>query len=160
MENIKIGKLTLCSFNKDNKDHMLFLKKILKDESIIKRFQGFLPNLLKNTNDIFGKGFLLSLDNETTGYVDFGNFNNEEEAVYIRELVDKDKRHLGYGTLILSEVCDYVFKTYTFVYKIKARIAPDNIKSIMMAYNAGFINDRDDYYSLSNPYTKEMNIKK
>lgn len=102
----------------------------------------------------------MSLDNKIIGYVDFGNFNNEEEAVYIRELVDKDKRHLGYGTLILSEVCDYVFKTYPFVYKIKARIAPDNIKSIMMAYNAGFINDRDDYYSLSNPYTKEMNIKK
>lgn len=160
MDNINIGKLSLCFFDKDNKEHMLFLKKILKDESVIKRFQGFLPHLLKSANDIFGKGFFLSLNNELIGYVDFGNFNEKEEAVYVRQLVDKDKRSKGYGRLILSEVCDYVFKTYPFIHKIKARIAPDNINSIMMVYNAGFINDRDDYYSLSNPYIKNSNIKK
>lgn len=66
---------------------------------------------------------------------------------------------MGYGSSILSEVCNYAFKTYPFISKVKAKITNDNIKSIMMAYNAGFINDKDDYYSLSNPYIKEDNKK-
>lgn len=159
MKNIKIGEFHLCSFDKNNKNHMLFLKKILKDDSVIKRFQGFLPHLLKDTNDIFDKGFFVSKNNELIGYVDFDNFSKEEQAVYIRQMIDKEKRGLGYGSSILSEVCNYVFKTYPFVTKVKARIAKDNVKSIMMAYNAGFINDIDDYYTLSNPSIKQDNKK-
>lgn len=57
MRDIKMNTLSLCRFNKGNKEHVNFLKEIISDETITKRFQGFLPNLLRNNHDDY-YGFL------------------------------------------------------------------------------------------------------
>lgn len=161
MNKIKMDTLSLCSFDKDNVHHMMFLKKLLKDETIKTRFQGLLPNLMRKPDDdtIIGKGFFIADENVLVGYVDIGNYNEEEKAVYIRQAIDKDERGKSYGAKTLLEVCDFIFRKYPLVENIKARIAHDNEASIKMALACGFTNIRDDYYGLQNPYIKSSKIK-
>ncbi len=160
MENIKLDTLSLCKFDKDNKYHMIFLKKLLNDETIKERFQGLLPKLMKNMDDcVIGKGFFIADNDKLIGYVDIGNYNANERAVYIRQAIDKDERGQSYGKKALIETCDFIFRTYSEVENIKARIAPDNEVSIRMAIACGFSNIRDDYYGIENPYIKNKKIK-
>lgn len=160
MKKIEMETLSLCKFDKDNKYHMIFLKKILADETIKERFQGLLPNLMKKVDDtIIGMGFFIADGDCLVGYVDIGDYNENEKAVYIRQAIDKDKRGKNYGQRALLEVCDLIFKEYPLVENIKARIAPDNEASIRMAIACGFANIRDDYYGIENPYIKNNRIK-
>lgn len=160
MKDIKMDTLSLCKFDKDNKYHMIFLKKILKDKTITERFQGFLPNLTKKYDGtIIGAGFFIADGDVLVGYIDIGNYNANEKAVYIRQTIDQDARGNGYGKRSLYEVCDFIFKEYPNVENIKARIAPDNEASIRMAVACGFTNIRDDYYGIENPYIKNNKIK-
>ena len=70
MKKIEMDTLSLCKFDKDNKDHMIFLKKLLADETIKERFQGLLPNLMKKTDDtIIGMGFFIADGDCLVGYV-------------------------------------------------------------------------------------------
>lgn len=160
MNDIKIGSLSLCSFDKDNKYHIIFLKKLIHDEDILNRFQGFLSKLNnKSSEDIFDKGFFVKNEDELIGYVDFGAYHEDDKSVYIREAIASDKRGKSYGKRILTEVTDYIFKTYPFIESVKARIASDNFASMSMAWNCGFIND-GEYFSLNKSYVKNTGYNK
>lgn len=160
MDDIKIGSLSLSRFDKDNKYHMIFFKKLIHDEDILNRFQGFLHNLNnKSSEDIFGKGFFVKDEDELIGYVDFGAYHEDDKSVYIREAIASDKRGKSYGKRTLTEVTDYIFRTYPFVESIKARIASDNYICISMAWDCGFTN-KGEYFTLDNPYIKNNNHSK
>ena len=155
MNKIKMDELDLCYFDKNNKSHVLFLKQVLSDDSITKRFSGFLPNLMKkNQNSIYGMGFLVEDNEKLIGYVDIGNYNKEEKCVYIRQAVDKNIRAKSYGKRILLEFTNFIFSNYPEVEKIKAKIHEDNIVSIKMAEACGFENSYNDFYELKNPFIK------
>jgi len=139
---------------------MVFFKELLKDETITNRFQGFLPNLMKNNDSsIIGKGFFIKDENQLIGYVDIGNYNESEHAVYIRQAISSNKRGMGYGKRSLFEICDLIFANYPEIENIKARIATDNVFSIEMAKACGFKWIRDDYYGITNPYIKNNKTK-
>lgn len=152
MENTEI--ITLVNFNKNNIDHLNFYKKLKNDEDIKKRFQGLLPNLLRQSNNNYylNKGFLVAINDILVGYIDIGAFNEQEEAVYFRGAIAKDFRGKSYGTLMLHNVADLIFKNYPFVKKIKLKIENDNTPSIIVAQKNGFKWDGKDYYYLENPY--------
>ncbi len=110
-------------------------------------------------DSIIGKGFFISDNGKLIGYIDIGNYNVNEKAVYIRQAIDQDVRGRNYGKRTLYELCDFIFREYPDVENIKARIASDNQASIRMALACGFTNIRDDYYGMENPYTKNNKIK-
>ena len=94
------------------------------------------------------------------GFVDIGQFNGEEEAVYLRGAIDKDKRGKHYGTLMLSETTDYIFANYPKVRNVKLKIDEDNKASLSTANACGFIWAGADYYVKGNPYEKQKGMSK
>lgn len=159
MEEIKLNTLSLKTFDKNNKEHLLFLKKLVRDESITNRFNGILPMLTKDTDEIIGKGFFISDKNKLVGFIEIGQFNIEEKCVYLRAAVDKDLRGQHYGKRTLEDVSNYLFQNYNKLESIKVKIAHDNIPSIKTAASCGYKWLRDDYYILNNPYLDKITKK-
>ena len=150
--------VSFTTFDKDNKEHINILKEMIKDEEITKRFQGYLPRLNNPNNTIFNKGFWITFNNTIVGYLDIGNYNKDEDCVYLRAAIFKEHRNKHLGTDMLKEACNYIFINYPFVNKIKLKIDNDNIASQKVAGNAGFIWERDDYYYLDNPNISKSNL--
>lgn len=145
-------KIKLVLFDINNEQHLSFYKELRKDESIFKWFQGLLPNLLRKTDDIFNKGFLLSYNKELIGYMDISNYIIEEEAVYIRGAIEKEHRGKSLGKKMLKDITEYIFNNYSYIRFIKSKVNKNNIASIKMATNAGFKNIYNDYYIIENPF--------
>lgn len=60
MIKISLETLDLVTFDKNNKEHLMFFKNILSDRTITKRFTGFLPRLNADTKEsVVGKGFFV-----------------------------------------------------------------------------------------------------
>ena len=149
---IKLETLSLISFDKNNPEHILFFKKILSDESIKKRFSGFLPRLNSNSSDIINKAFFVSDNNKLIGFIDIGAFNQEEKAIYLRGAIDKNERGFNYGHKMLDEISNYIFINHPMIEKIKLKIAYDNIASIKTAESCGFYSILNNYYEKNNPF--------
>ena len=121
--NIKLDTLSLVQFDKNNKDHVIFLKKIIHDDSIKNRFNGFINRLNSRVNNgILDRAFFVSNNACLIGFIDIGALNNEEKAVYLREAVDKDKRGNNYGNKILNEISNFIFLNYPDVEIIRLRM--------------------------------------
>lgn len=156
------NQISFTNFDKNNKEHILALKTILKDEEIINRFQGILPLLNKQDSQIFDRGFWVTFNNQIVGYLDVGKYNKEEDCVYLRAAIFSEHRNKHLGTMMLQNACDLIFLNYPFISKIKLKIAQNNIASQKVAGNAGFTWEKDDYYYLDNPNIIKSNssIKK
>ena len=148
---IKLKTLKLVPFDKNNKEHILFLKKILNDKTITKRFSGFLSKLNSKSTNILNKAFFIS-DTNIIGFIDIGNFNQDEECVYLRGAIDKEKRGNNYGHRMLDEVSEYIFINYPEIKKIKLKIDNDNYSSIKTAESCSYTNLLNGYYAKRNPY--------
>ncbi len=155
MEYAKLGSLSLNTFDKNNKEMLEFLKKLIKDETITSRFQGLTDGLLRNpNNEFFRHSFLVTHDNNLIGYVGVGGFNETERCVYLRYAVDKDKRGKSYGKMLLNEVSEYIFRKYPQVESVRLKIADDNKASLNASSYCGFKWIGDDFYAKANPYIK------
>ena len=153
---IPLETLSLVTFDKNNEKHITFLKRIINDESIKKRFTGFLSRLNSKANyGIIGKSFFVAENKELIGFIDIGLLNQEEEAVYLRGAIDKSKRGNNYGHKMLNEVSNYIFENYSNVKTIKLKIDKNNYASIKTAESCGFNYILNDYYIKSNPYLKK-----
>lgn len=145
--------LTLTTFNKDNLEELIFLKKLCKDNTIKKRFQGIAVGLLNNpNNEFFDHGFFVKHNNTLIGYIGIGAYNKYEKCVYLRAAINKEQRGLSYGTTLLSEITDYIFKTYSEVLSIRLKINDNNKPSIKVAISNGYKNLYNDFYIKYNPY--------
>ena len=156
MSDIKLDTLKLVTFDQNNKEHILFLKKILNDKTVTQRFNGFLSHLKAKTDDIIGKGFFVK-DKEIIGYIDIGDYNKDEEAVYLRGLIDKNKRGNNYGHIMLDEVTNYIFINYPIIKYIKLKIEDNNKASLKTALSVGYSWINSDYYGKLNPYYEYSN---
>ena len=62
MEKVDMEMLSLITFDKENKDHVIFLRKLLGGKTISERFGGILPSLnSRHPDGILGKFFLLKM---------------------------------------------------------------------------------------------------
>lgn len=152
------NQIIFTTFDKNNKDHIIALKSMLKDEEITERFQGFLPKLSNKSIDIFNKGFWVVHNNQIVGYLDVSNYNKEENCIYLRGAIFKEFRDKHLGTDMLNNACKLIFSKYPFINQIKLKIADDNITSQKIAANAGFKWEKDDFYYLENPYIEKKSL--
>lgn len=155
-DNIKLDTIELVIFDRQNSEHIEFLKKIVQDKEITKYFQGFLNNLLRKSNDIFDRGYFVRVNDQLVGYFDLGKYNEAEKAVYVREAVVKEYRgkHLGFGKLMLKEVSDYLFNTYDDLNCVKGVINKENKFSQNTMFSVGGYSVGNDYYLIENPNKK------
>ena len=144
MENIKLENIELVNFEKDNKEHLEYLKKLLNDESIKKRFQGIFPALLSKEK-FFGKDFFLEYNKELIGYTQIGKFNKDEESVYILSgAIDKEHRGQKSETgktlaeIMLNDISNYILHNYKQVKQIKLTISDDNVPAIKLSQKCGY----------------------
>lgn len=152
----KLNNLTLVNFDKENKEHLEFLKKLIHDESIKKWFNGICSGLISNpNNEFFGHSFFVKDNEDLVGYVNIGDFNTNEKSVYLRSAVEKNKRGKNYGKTILADITDYIFDNFNEVESIRLKIDRENKASLMTANACGYLWLTDDFYYKSNP-----NIKK
>jgi hypothetical protein len=52
---IDLGNIKLVEFNKEDKNHLNYLKNLLNDEKVTSRFKGILPALMKKEEGILVK---------------------------------------------------------------------------------------------------------
>ena len=157
MEYIKLTNLTLHTFNNESRNDLEFVKKLCKDEAIKKWVHGVTGGLLKNpNNEFFGYTFIVKDNEEYVGFIKIGNFNNNENCVYLRAGISADKRKMNYGKMLLSEITEYIFSNYDNVHSIKLKIANDNRASLKTAEACGYSWISDDFYGKSNPYIKTI----
>lgn len=160
MEYAKIGTLTLNIFDKENREALEFIKKLCKDESIQKRFQGITRGLLNNENkEFFDHGFLVTDNGIFIGYINIGNYNEIEHCIYLRAAIDKEKRGHSYGKTLLSEITEYVFQNYPQIESIRLKIANDNKASLMTAFSCGYEWLESDFFIKYNPYIDKRKTK-
>lgn len=148
---INLDELALETFDKNNKEHIEFFKKIR--DGLEKRFSGILPKLMNNTTSFFDRGYLICDNCNIIGYIDISSYDKSESSVYLRASILSDVRGKGYAKKILREVSDYIFKNYEEVLSIRLKIADDNIYSIKTALSCGYLNiPGTQMYISFNPY--------
>lgn len=156
MKNIEMETLTLQSFDKENKEHLEFFKKLVKQPSITSRFQGIGVGLLHEHGDkFFDRGFLITDNDKLIGYLGIGEFDEENKSVYLRGAIDIDCRGNSYGKKMLKESTEYIFLNYPKVENIRLKIAEDNIISIRTAEACGYEKLYNDFYIHYNPYIEK-----
>ena len=156
MEFIKLDTLSLFLFDKNNSEDIIFIKELCKDESIKKWFQGITVGLLKNKNqEFFNHGFIVKEANNYIGYLGIGSYNELDLSVYLRAAIIKEKRGFSYGKILLTEITEYIFKTYDQIESIRLKISKENNASLMTANACGYVWLSDDTYIKYNPYLKQ-----
>lgn len=158
MEKITLENLDLVVFDKNNEKHISFLKSLIKDKTILARFQGIAQNLLHNFGDeFFNRSFFLATKGSETliGFINIGIYNNHEKSVYLRYAIDNNERGKGYGKLLLRDVTNFIFNNFAEVETIRLKIVSDNKASIGTASSCGYKWYKDDYYIFCNPNLTE-----
>ena len=79
--------------------------------------------------------------NEPIGYVYISN--NVKDEVFLELSILKYKRNMGYGSMIINELSDYLFNNYN-IRCVKLDIDPSNINSIKIVEACGFLFDEDE----------------
>ncbi len=126
-----------------------------RDETIISRFQGIVPGLVKNpNNEFFNHGFLVMCENNLVGYIGIGEFNLEEKSVYLRAAIDREQRGKAYGKILLEEITCYIFSNFDIVENIRLKIALDNKPSLNTARSCGYEWLEKDLFIKYNPNIK------
>lgn len=159
MKDIQLESLTLKQFDIKNKEHLIMLKKLINDQSITSRFNGFLPRLNEKSTNALNKGYLIADQDKLIGFIDIGAYEKSDKCVYLRAAIDKNERGKRYGKRSLTEVSNYLFQNYKEIESIRLKIAKDNIASRNTAASSGYKLLTDDFYYLDNPYLEKNKAK-
>ena len=155
MEKIKLENMELITFNRENKAHLEYLKKLLNDETIKSKFQGILPALLSKEN-FFGKGFFVGYEDEMIGYAQIGKYKKTEKSVYLLGgAIDKEHRgkrikdNKTLGEIMLDDITNYILYNFKEVNQIKLTISDNNIPAIKQATRCGYEHLTSTHYGKS-----------
>ncbi len=160
MSKFKLNDLVLENFDCNNKDHLLYLKELMRDNEVKSRFNGLELRVHSlGENFTFGKGYFVSFDSSIIGYLHMGK-KNENDDVYLRYTIRENVRKLGYGTKLLDEVTNYLCLNYRDINNIFLKIDRDNIGSLKVAKNAGYTWSESEYYNRRNKNYMEGGINK
>lgn len=152
LENIPLQTLELVTFDKNNPEHLVFLKDLIHDKSILKWFQNLTAGLLHPQNHVFfNRSFLVAKEGTLVGFVNIGAYNEQEKSVYLRAAISQKERKKGYGKALLSEITDYIFNNYLEVESVRLKINSKNIASLNNARSCHYKWLIDDFYTAYNP---------
>lgn len=95
--------------------------------------------------------------NTQVGFIDLFDFEPKHRRAGIGILIDNTHQNKGYGSLALSLMIDYCFK-HLDLHQLYANITSNNIKSITLFENQGFIlvGSKKDWIYLNQQYYNEL----
>lgn len=131
---ISLDSYKLIKLKKENKIDLDFVKELFKDEDVL-LYLGHLENDFKNV-------YIVSdYDGNYIGYVSLSevivNMKNLT-SVTLYYAIDKKYRGMGYGTLLLNEVSDYLLERVDMLVMM---IDINNKSSLKVAEKASFIEE-------------------
>lgn len=142
---IKLKTLSIMTYDINKKENVRFVTELKNDQLMRKFVPGTIEKrLLSASNDSnieIGSSYIINENKNPVGYVRFNEL--EDNVLTLHYGVHPDKRKQGYGSKILLEVSDYVFKNMNDINKIRLCIRSYNVGSRKCALNAGFI-ERED----------------
>ena len=131
---IRLEKLILDTYN----DEYKYIEDEFEKGSSKSKFISDISKRLRlscNIDSFFGKAYIVLHNIEPIGYLYISGIVNDD--VYIEYSILNSKRNLGYGTLLVKEITDYIFLNYN-IRQIKLDISLNNQPSINIARKNGF----------------------
>lgn len=136
---LKLNKLALNNFDPSDKRNIKLYKDLENDQLINIFVSNKIGEQLKESSNCkrlsIGNTYVVSDDRKLVGFIRLNDYNDNEMELHYG--VNPNYRKLGYGSKILLEVSDYLFK-HTDVTNVKLVIRKVNNASIKCATNAGF----------------------
>lgn len=139
LENFKLEVLNL-----NNELDSNFFNKMNAEEQFKKYFGKVIDT--KNDNDnIFMKSYLVNYKNEKIGYIYLSDKIERDDikAVTLYYYIDSNYRNKGLATKLISELLSYL-QNVEYINYIILNIHKDNIPSIKVAIQNGFIKNMED----------------
>lgn len=131
---ISLDSYKLIKLKKENKIDLDFVKELFKDEDVL-LYLGHLENDFKNV-------YIVSdYDGNYIGYLSMSNVivnMKNLTSVTLYYAIDKKYRGMGYGTLLLNEVSDYLLERVDMLVMM---IDINNKSSLKVAEKASFIEE-------------------
>lgn len=154
-----LDNITLVSYDDTNADHRKFKRRLLSDDEFRRHFGDM---FIKNADEIFEatenielkKAYLILKEENIIGMFRIFSYH-ESGVVNIQYAVDPKQRRQGYGSLILKELTDFLFKNG--IECVEGEIDSRNIGSIKVASNIGFENTNQLKYKLRRNYENRHN---
>ncbi len=153
MDKFRIGSLDYAPFNNHNKEHLLFLKDLLREVEE----EGELEKRMGDIEYMFSHSYLeldsFKLDNPNA-YLVYDNdkivgfvymYLNKKEELLLYLGIHKDFRNQGYSSRINQELPVYLLNNFS-IKGIKVQVEKDNIPSIKAITKAGFVPIGNDFY--------------
>lgn len=154
--NIELETLILTRYNKEKHS---FLKRELEHGNSSSEYIHQISERLELSKDndktIYQSAFVVEDENIPVGYLFISSMFRDE--VFLEYSVLKDFRKMGYGSSIVNEISDYLFKNHN-IKSIRLDIDPSNKKNILLAESCGFTLDEEEYESRN--YTGKMQFIK
>ena len=142
---LKLDNIILYTYDDNNLIHKKVLLNFMNESKsnyihdIDRRLKN---NFNKKENNIFDRGYLVSLNNNIVGYIFISKIIKDE--IFLEYSIIKGYRGKKIGKLLLSDVSNYIMENYN-IKSILLDIEPSNIPSLITAVNCGYFVDDDDY---------------
>ena len=141
MQQINLDNILLITFDINNKLHNELIDEFKSNSK--SDFISSIDNRLKLNKNLksfpFDTGFVVATnDSKLLGYLFISSIRNDE--IFLEYSILKDKRGMGYGSLLLNKVTDYLFSNYN-IKNIALDIDVSNLASIKTAISAYYTED-------------------
>ena len=150
----KLKSLSITNYDSQIMDNVKFLKEIEKDEEINRNMDDA-PLALERSNGVtnlrLGLAYLVKDKDSVIGLIRLAKPNAQVHDISIDIAIRPIYRHKGYGTILLKEVSDYIFRNSTLIKKIKLSIDSSNVNGVRCAASANFTLDGYVNYPNSKP---------
>lgn len=142
---IQLETLSLTRYNELKHS---FLKEEFKNGSSSSKYIDQISERLELSKDndryIYQSAFVVEDKGVPVGYLFISNMIRDE--VFLEYAVLKNFRRMGYGSSIVNETTDYLFKNHN-IKSIRLDIDPSNKNSVFVADSCGFTLDEEEYES-------------
>ena len=137
----KLKSLSITNYDSKVMENVKFLEEIENDEEISNNLSDATIDLKKSdgvTHLKLGTAYLVKDDENPIGLVRLVKKNSKEHSLSIDIAIHPQYRNMGYGTILLSELSDYILKNSSLIKKISLDIDGSNRNGAKCAENANF----------------------
>ena len=138
---INLKSLRITNYDSTISDDVKFLEEIKKDEEISKHLEDA-PDSLERSNGIrnlrLDVAYLVKDEEKAIGLIRLAKKYSDKHDISVDIAIHPRLRKKGYGTILLREISDYIFRNSTLIKKIKLDVESTNEPGAKCAISADF----------------------